>query len=60
MNNLDIVKKTRDSSRVVKRVKAFSDNLKHYFDVIGILIQSHPEYAALVWGAVRLVLQVLS
>jgi hypothetical protein len=59
MENLDIIKKTRDSSRMVRRVKALNDSLGHYFAVIGTLVQSHPEYAALLWGAVRLVLQVL-
>src|SRR5436305_7970561 len=35
------------------RVKAFSDRLQPYFEVINIVIQSHPECAALVWGALR-------
>lgn len=58
VENLEIVKKSRDSSSVVRRVKAFNNSLGHYFAVIDIVVQSQPEYAALAWGAVRLVLQV--
>jgi hypothetical protein len=52
-----LIKKTRKRGALMRRLTAFSDSLKHYFDVIGILVQSHPEYAALAWGAFRLVLQ---
>ena len=58
VEDLEIIKKSRESSRLVRRVKLFNDSLGHYFAVIDILVQSHPEYAALAWGAVRLVLQV--
>ena len=44
--------------RIVASVKSFSDALEPYFESLGILVQSHPEYAALVWGAFRLVFQV--
>jgi hypothetical protein len=58
VENLDSIKKIQKRGAFMRRVKIFSDSLRHYFDVIGILVQSHPEYAALAWGAFRLVLQV--
>jgi hypothetical protein len=60
VGDLEILKKSRKSHALLRRIAAFSNNLGHYFDVIGILVQSHPEYAALAWGAFRLVLQVLA
>lgn len=58
VRDIELIKKSRDSSRIVRRVKAFNDSLSHSFTVIDILVQSHPEYVALGWGAIRLVLQV--
>jgi hypothetical protein len=58
VENLESIKKIQKRGALMQRVKTFSDSLRHYFDVIGILVQSHPEYAALAWGAFRLVLQV--
>lgn len=34
------------------------DTLEPYFKVVGIFVSSRPEWAALAWGAIRLVLQV--
>ena len=51
----------KDDSRWMKvfsAVKNCSDQLQPYFDIIGIITQSHPEWAAVAWGALRLVLQV--
>jgi hypothetical protein len=42
----------------LKKVRLFSERLEPYFETIGIIVQSHPEFAALAWGALRLVLQV--
>ena len=39
-------------------LERFTERLKPYFDVIGIIVQSNPEFSAIAWGAVRLVLQV--
>lgn len=52
----------RDSSRFSKLVaviKNCSEKLEPYFSIIGIVVQSHPEWTAIAWGAFRLVLQVL-
>jgi hypothetical protein len=40
------------------RLKDFSDHLGCYFKAVDIFVQSNPETAAVVWGAIRLVLQV--
>ncbi|KAF2472857.1 uncharacterized protein BDR25DRAFT_258324 [Lindgomyces ingoldianus] len=47
-------------NRAVNRVKAFSDRLQPFFACISIFIQSNPTYSAIVWGSVRLVLQLAS
>lgn len=44
--------------RSMKKIKDLSDRLSPYFEIVNIVIQSHPEFAALAWGAIRLVLQV--
>ena len=41
-----------------RKVDAFCKTVEPYFRVIDILVSSHPEYAAIVWGAVRLVFLV--
>lgn len=61
IEDLELVKQNRSKMRVaMKKVKSFSDNLKHYFDALDLIVQSHPEFAALVWGAVRFILQLAS
>ncbi|KAL2075301.1 hypothetical protein VTL71DRAFT_244 [Oculimacula yallundae] len=58
---LAVVSKNRvRGRRFMGRIKAFSDGLAPYFEVVGIIVQSNPEYAALAWGGVRLVLQLAS
>jgi len=42
----------------LNRLKDWNDRLGCYFKVIDTFIQSNPEIAAIVWGAIRLVLQV--
>ncbi|KAH7146235.1 hypothetical protein EDB81DRAFT_934139 [Dactylonectria macrodidyma] len=39
------------SARAVKCITTFCNRLEPYFETIGIFIQSHPEFAALAWGA---------
>jgi hypothetical protein len=47
-------------TRLIGKVKGFTEKIKPYFKIIDIIVQSNPEYAAIAWGAVRLVLQVSS
>ena len=42
------------------RIKAFADSLAPYFPAINVLVSSNPQYAALVWGSLRLILQMAS
>lgn len=59
MRKLDDGSKGRSwTRRVLRCVNSLRDTLEPYFKVVDILVQSHPEYAALVWGSVRLVFQV--
>jgi hypothetical protein len=39
-------------------ISALGTSLEPYFEAIGIFVQSHPEFAAIVWGAFRLVFRV--
>ena len=45
-------------SKGLKSLHSFTKRLQPYFDVVNIFIQSNPEFSALLWGALRLVLQV--
>jgi hypothetical protein len=55
----DIATKTlRRTKRVLSPVKVLSDVLEPYLDILGVFVNSNPEYAALVWGAFRLILKV--
>ena len=46
------------TSACLRRIRAFSDTLKPYFEVVSIFVSSNPHYTALLWGALRLTLQV--
>lgn len=61
----DIAQRCRDrrlNSKVLgccQAIKGFADKMLPFFEVIDIFIQSHPDWAGLAWGAVRLVFLVL-
>lgn len=42
----------------LEKVQKFTELLKPYFDAIGIIVQSHPEIAGIIWGIMRGVLLV--
>jgi len=44
--------------RTTEQIESFSKKLQPYFDILGIFVSSNPEWAAIAWGALRLVLQV--
>jgi hypothetical protein len=53
--------KNDDESRWSKcfdRIKRFTEHLEPYFEVIGLFVSSHPEWTAIAWGALRLILQI--
>lgn len=39
------------------RVRAFAQRIEPFFEVLGIFASSHPEFAAIAWGSIRLVFQ---
>jgi hypothetical protein len=48
----------RSTDQFLDKVHKFGCKVEPYFDVIGILISSNPQYSAIFWGALRLVLKV--
>lgn len=42
----------------MQRISNLAKCLQPYFEVIGLVVSSHPEFSAIVWGALRLVFQV--
>jgi hypothetical protein len=59
IENLDaIALKGPSGKRWLSIVKKFADRLEPYFSIVDIFVSSHPEYAALFWGSLRLVLKV--
>ena len=56
----DLRHKTRQKStmRMFNRLEPFLQNLQSFQGVIGAAIQSNPSIAALVWGGIKMVLEV--
>ncbi|KAJ8109541.1 hypothetical protein OPT61_g7388 [Boeremia exigua] len=55
--------KQRQKKRIsesISRIGKVVQNFEKYFKAVDIIIQAHPEYAALVWGAMRFLLQLAS
>ena len=46
-------------TKIFSAMEACNDRLQPYFKIVEIIISSHPEWAAVAWGAFRLILQVL-
>jgi hypothetical protein len=44
--------------RVCQKIDTFRKAMEPFFRVIDIFVSSHPDWAAIVWGAIRLVFQV--
>jgi hypothetical protein len=51
-------KSNRKWTKLFRTVQRCGECLAPYFDVVGITVQSHPEWAAIAWGSFRLVLLV--
>lgn len=61
IKKLHIIRKQSQNWKIsacLKRIRAFSDALTPYFEVVTIFVSSNPQYTALLWGALRLILQV--
>lgn len=47
-------------SKPLAKLEIFANRLEPYFEIIGICIQSNPEWTAIAWGAIRLILKASS
>ncbi|KAF2645315.1 hypothetical protein P280DRAFT_531385 [Massarina eburnea CBS 473.64] len=45
----------RKLSRLCHRIDRFASAWEPFFDITGIFVQTHPEFAGFAWGAIRLV-----
>jgi hypothetical protein len=55
--------KTKNESRLLqacKKIYRLSNAIVPYFQIIGIFVSSHPDLAAIIWGALSLVFQLSS
>jgi hypothetical protein len=55
--------KTKNESRLLqacKKIDRLSNAMEPYFQIIGIFVSSHPDLAAIIWGALSLVFQLSS
>ncbi|KAG6358349.1 hypothetical protein INS49_014233 [Diaporthe citri] len=60
---LDAKKRYHDAasqSRIQDGLNAFSQRLLYYGNVMDVLVQHHPEYVSLVWGAMKFIFGVTS
>lgn len=58
LSNWDVItREKRRGKRMMAAITAFTNQLRPYFEVVTILVQSKPEFAALAWGGLRLILQ---
>lgn len=62
---LDVVQKAkthyhhhRSQSKLREYLSAFSHRVMHYGSVLDVLVQHHPEYTSLAWGAMKIVFGV--
>ncbi|KAF2177896.1 hypothetical protein K469DRAFT_350551 [Zopfia rhizophila CBS 207.26] len=59
-NLLSLKKNAAVRRSCVQSIANLGTKLSPYFDAIGWIVQSHPEFAAIGWGAFRFVLQLAS
>jgi hypothetical protein len=52
VENVD--RENEDRQQVIAGISAVNNSLRPYFDTTGIFVQSHPEYAAIMWGTLHL------
>ncbi|KAI0384987.1 hypothetical protein F5Y04DRAFT_246589 [Hypomontagnella monticulosa] len=59
LKKLDILaKRTLQSQRWIESIKEFAAQLSPFFKVVDTFVSSHPDYAAVAWGALKLVFQL--
>lgn len=66
VEKLKIITQSRDrrhqdrAKRWIGLISKLSVALKPYLDTIGVFVSSNPQYTALIWGSLRLILQLAS
>ncbi|KAJ9213962.1 hypothetical protein DTO166G4_4407 [Paecilomyces variotii] len=50
----------RKLGKCMNTFQEFGQNVKQYFAVVDIFVQTNPQYAGLIWGALRLLFQISS
>jgi hypothetical protein len=58
LKRLSSLAKLHQKKSFLLRISAFTENLQPYLNIVDVMIQSNPQYTALVWGALRFVFQV--
>jgi len=59
IRELDILQRNvAERQKWLRTIGSFAASLTPFNEAIGIFVSSHPEYAALVWGTLRLIMQV--
>lgn len=58
IENFEAVKKHPRLKKCIKKIEKFGNSLQPYFKVVDTFVSSHPEWAAIAWGAIRLLFQV--
>jgi hypothetical protein len=54
------VRNGRKLSSLCRKIERFATAWEPFFEVTNIFVQTHPEFAGLAWGAIRLVFLVSS
>lgn len=49
----DAYESKRSNSSARKWLQKFSRRVTHYSNILDVFVQHHPEYVALVWGAMK-------
>ncbi|KAJ3535001.1 hypothetical protein NM208_g7314 [Fusarium decemcellulare] len=57
---VNITQKRHCGKTLLHKIRTFSDKLSPYFKIIDIFCSTHPEWANIAWGALRLILQLAS
>ncbi|KAJ4351208.1 uncharacterized protein N0V89_006547 [Didymosphaeria variabile] len=53
-----IYEKKKGDSRIKKYIVSLSQRVAYYGKVLDVMVQHHPEYVSLAWGAMKLVFGV--
>jgi hypothetical protein len=57
-NACEDVRNGHKLSKLCKRISRFASAWEPFFEITSIFVQTHPEFAGIAWGAIRLVFLV--